>query len=108
MIEIPLRNDLANFEFTIDLEDSTYRFSFLWNERTQLWSFSISEIDGTPIICGIPVFVEYQVLQRFKDIRLPPGFISFYDTSGKHLNPGRDDLGDRVKMIYILSDEEVT
>lgn len=107
MFEIPLRNDLPNFEFTFDLENDTFRFSFLWNERMQKWFFSILTSDGTAIIYRQPCFVNYLVLDRFKDERLPAGKIIFFDTSGKDIDPGRDDLGERVKMIYAESTEEV-
>lgn len=98
--EIPLRSDTPDFKFTIQLGTRFYVLRFLWNTRTSTWSLDIYTQDEEPILLGQRIFVGFLGFKRFKDLRLPEGRIYFYDTSGKSIDPGRTDLGDRVQMFY--------
>lgn len=100
IFEIPLRSDLPSLRFSIELDSEVFVFQFNWNTRNSRWFFDILLQDDTPVIMGQPVFVNYHVLDRFKDTRLPKGKIRFYDTSGKFMDPDRRALGERVQMFY--------
>lgn len=100
ILEIGIAYDDASFKFTIDLEGTIYLFRFNWNTRNERWFFDIMLEDETPLLYGLPVFVNWDVVGRFKNALLPKGKIGFYDTSGQLLDPGRQDLGDRVRMLY--------
>ena len=107
IVEIPTRSDVERYKFTIDLDGTSYGFAFHYNDRMSKWIFDITLDDGTPIIENIPVYVNEIPLSRFQDTRLPPGTIMFIDTSGASLDPGRDDLGTRVLMVYLDSSEVI-
>lgn len=107
VLEIPTRSDIEAYSFTIDLEKVTYGFAFHFNARMGNWIFDILTSDGTPIYQGIPVYVNQLPLARFPNPLLPPGNLMFIDTSGADLDPGEDDLGTRVLMIYIESTEVI-
>lgn len=99
--EIPLRSDVTNYEFTITLENVLYGFQFNWNERMQRWTFSIYDEEGSPIVEGQPVISGFLSLDQFKDTRLPQGKLLFTDTSGENIDPGKEDLGERVFLGYL-------
>lgn len=69
------------------------------------WFYDISSEDETPILMGQPVFVDYALAERFQSSLLPSGKWFFFDTSNKLLDPGREDLGTRVILIYEDSNE---
>ena len=100
VLQVPLRNDLADFKFNLPLDETFYTFRFKWNTRMANWFMDILTLDETPILEGVPVFSNFAVISRFKDIRLPPGRLYFYDTSGNASDPLRFDLGERVIMVY--------
>lgn len=100
IFEIDLAYDESSFQFTIDLEGEVFVFRFNWNTRAERWYFDILLEDGTALLYGQPVFVSWNILSRFKDIRLPAGNILFFDTTGQGLDPDRFDLGSRVRMLY--------
>jgi len=98
--EIPLRSDSAAFKFQITLDAVEYTLQFSWNSRMSSWFFDIMQNDETPIVMGQPVLVNFALMARFKDTRLPQGRLYFFDTSGDAINPDRFDLGSRVIMYY--------
>lgn len=103
--EIPLRSDVLNYKFSIDLESQSYTFSFHFNLRSSQWYFDLSNSDGIQIFMGLPVFVNQSVFSRFSNPLLPPGRAMFVDTSGQDKDPSQDDLGIRVLFLYAESNE---
>lgn len=105
VLEIPLRSDIENYSFTTTLEGKRYGFGFHFNARMAKWIFDVNQNDGTAIVSGIPVYVGMLPLARYRNELLPPGTIIFIDTAGGNVDPGEDDLGSRVSMMYIESTE---
>lgn len=108
---IALPNDLPNFSTQVELDGTTYTLAFFWDDQddsvasdggTGAWYISIAQADGTPILAGIRVVVEWAVGGRFRytGIGMPPGILWFEDTSGKNQDPGLNDLGSRVTLTY--------
>ena len=104
--EIPLTSEFANFQFQTTLELQVYGFSFAWNSRYERWSMSLFDGNDTPLVQGIVVMSGPIILSQYVYEGMPPGKIVFVDTSGEDIDPGRNDLGDRVRMFYITSDDE--
>ena len=99
--EIPVTSDPQAYEFTITLDGTPYLLRFYFNRRRGTWHFSIKTQDGVDIVNGIPIFVNWPVLDRFKDTRLPPGTFLAVDSTSQGLDPGQEDFGTRVKFLYI-------
>ena len=57
--------------------------------------------DGTEIIGMRPVIADWPPFARFRSSLLPAGELIFIDTSGNNLDPGEDDLGVRVLLVYL-------
>ena len=104
---LPTLTDEARYSFSIDLEDVEFKFDFEWNERAGAWLFSITDANGDVLLAGQRVIVGFPLLNRFRDIRLPAGWLEAVDTTGAGLDPAFADLGDRVKLLYIPSAEIV-
>jgi hypothetical protein len=108
---LPLRPDLANYSFQVELDSVTYGFRFFWNERDPAWVFSITDVNGNELASGIKVAVSWPLAKRFSyNTALPPGLLVALDTSGMHQDPGgptvtatgdlTSDLGNRVQILY--------
>lgn len=100
VLEIPLRSDVDNYDFSVDLDGSTYFFELSWNERTSMWTLIISNAEKNVILGAIPLMVNSNLLERFKIAELPPGTLALLDLSGTNLEAGKSDLGNRCIMIY--------
>jgi hypothetical protein len=99
--ELPVTSDPQAYTFQITLDGTPYNVRFHYNRRRETWHMSIATQDNIDLVNGVPIFVNWPILDRFKDTRLPPGTFMAIDTTGETIDPGQDDFGTRVKMTYI-------
>jgi hypothetical protein len=97
---LPARHDVPFFDFEVDLEGRTYTFTFRWNERAGAWFFTLRNATGTILVAGRKVVLGARLMGRSRDAALPPGALFAIDTAGTDVDPGRDDLGSRVLVVY--------
>lgn len=98
--QIPVRSDLPAYDFKITLDAVVYQLSFTWSERAQLWTMDIADENEEPIAMGIRMFASVPSTYIYKDPRFPARQFLVLDTAGKNKNPGRDDFGSRVLLLY--------
>lgn len=107
VVEIPLTSDFSSVQFQTILELQVYGFKFEWNQRYERWSMSLYDSNDQPLIQAVPVMSGPDVLEQYVYDGMPPGKLVFADTSGENIDPGRQDLGDRVRLFYITSDDDI-
>jgi hypothetical protein len=98
---LPATSDAPWYDFEATLEGSTYRFELRWNGRSGAWFLSLQDAAGDVIAAGRRVVLGAQLLGRSADARLPPGTLLAVDTSGTDEEAGRDELGERVQLVYV-------
>lgn len=100
-LEIPLSSESSHFDLTVDLESVTYRMAFNFNIRAAAWYVTISSETGVTAISGIPLLTNVDLLFQYQgNPGLPPGTFMALDTEGLQEDADRDNLGDRIKLIY--------
>jgi len=99
-VELPTRRDLPAYNYRIDLDGTTYTLYFNYNDRMGKWMVAVGDEQGAVIIGYVPIIVNWPLFNRFKDDALPPGTLAAYDSANTNLDPGRFDLGERVRMVY--------
>lgn len=105
-VEIALRSDLHDYQmFLSTLDDVVYQLTLTWNAREAAWYMSLAAEDGTEIWTGQKVVVNWPLCRRRRHPLQPPGMLIAIDTSGRGLDPGEKDLGDRVRMFYYSASE---
>jgi hypothetical protein len=105
VITLPTRTDSDYYDFEIELDGRSYVLTFNWNGRDSSWYFSIADNAGTPLLSGRKLALGAPFLRRFADARLPPGELRLFDTTGKDVEAGRNDLGSRVLLVYVPAAE---
>lgn len=96
------RETRGNYSQRTVLDGREYLLLFRWNQREGRWYLTISDQDGAPIVSGVKIVVNFPLItNRIVDARRPPGEIFATDTTGADIDPGLDDLGSRVVLIYI-------
>ncbi|MCP4481422.1 MAG: hypothetical protein GY817_01150 [bacterium] len=100
IVEIPTRIDIASYKYEIALDNEIYTFQFTYVDRLQRWVLNILTIDEEPIVMGITLHSNSDLLGRFANASLPQGKLMCYDIEGELKSAGRDDLGVRVKLLY--------
>lgn len=92
-------SDLAQ-TFTMALDGNQYGFEFTWNDRDSRWYMDLLDDAGNYVLTGLPVVTDYPLISRFHVAGRPPGNIFAIDTLGAGMDAGKDDLGNRVVLIY--------
>ncbi len=99
---LPARPGVPHQRFFAELESVTYGFELRWNGRAESWKLDILDRDGNVLLAGKRVVIGFPLTIRAAyDRRLPPGQIIAIDTTGADAEPGLDDLGERVRLLYI-------
>lgn len=100
---LPANSDAPYYDFDVDLEGSSYTFEFYWNARSAAWFLTVYDATGDAIVAGRRVVLGVPLFGRSVDTRLPPGFLIAIDTGTTEEDPGRNDLGTRVVIVYVES-----
>lgn len=105
-VVIPFTNDFSNFSEEVTIDDVTYRLDFIYNNRSGVWSMSVLDLDLNPIISGVALVLNYDLLAQFPGIGLPEGEMYAIDTTEKEEKIDRKNIGPIITLIY-LTEEEV-
>ncbi len=98
--ELPLRADLTHYDFETTLDGVAYVLELRWNVRDEAWYLDVRLADGTDVVVGVKVVLEWPLGTRSRHASRPPGQLVAFDTSGVRDEPKIDDLGSRVKLLY--------
>lgn len=102
MLELPVTSDSAQ-SFTTQLNDAKYTFDILYNDRSGVWTMSLTDTATQVLIAAsLPLVIGQGLLDSYN---LGIGELFAVDTSGLGNDAGPDDLGARVKL-YWASEEE--
>lgn len=101
---IPLTPDPL-FEQITTLDGTDYLLTFAYNERDGFWYLDVADQDGDPIALALKCVVDWNMLRRCTDPRKPAGILAFDDITSAGIDPGFDDLGLRVQLVYFTADE---
>lgn len=115
-LRIPTSTTFAFYSQTTTLDGQDYVFRFLWNQREGTWFFSLFDADEDPIVEGLKVVVNLPLLRLVTDERKPPGVLLAVDTTAPEvdrsagekvlaLDPGLEELGERVLLLYFSEAE---
>ena len=99
--EIPLNSDISAFSFLVDLDNITFGFRFIFNDRTGLWGFDIQDSAGIPLLVGIPLFSKQLLIDKYQHIAgLPQGNLFAQNLVDENAPADRDNLGTDVILLY--------
>jgi hypothetical protein len=88
------------FDFTVDLSGTIYTIEINWNTENEFWTLGLYTSDKQPITQGRKIVCNSNLFEFCSHELLPPGKLYAVDTSGNNLDPGEDDLGIRVILVY--------
>lgn len=101
---LPVRNDIPAYNFTIELDSSTYFFEFRFNSRMDRWIMDINDENEEPVFVGIPVLVNQQ-LNKFDFPGIPPGSLFSMDDTGQQRQPNKELFSTGLKLFYLTLEE---
>lgn len=97
---IPVTPDESSFKIRIGLDGRDYVLSFDFNTRMNRWIIGYYDAEENPIVVGVAMSIDSSILRLYVQEELPPGEMILFDTSEKHIECGRNDLGVRCDLLY--------
>jgi len=99
--ELPVTVDHDNYQQRVQLEEVNYIVRLRFNTRIEAWYVDIFDTNETALLHGRRAVLDWSLLSQFGYITaLPPGFMSFFDTSTRQVPATRTDMGTRVLFLY--------
>lgn len=107
LLVIPRFSDALAWKSTVTLEGIEYVFDFYWSTRASIWYLSLYNQSGDALAEWMALNVGVAPLRRFRaQTNIPPGVLLVTDTTGTGAPiTASMDLGDRVILGYITSDD---
>lgn len=105
ILKIPTSTTIADYKEEVELDGVTYGFRFRWNQRAAAWFIDISDDEGNVIAYGRRVTANALIVGQLHHLTLPAGEIVPFDTTLRRTDPGIDDFGSRVILLYLDTDE---
>ncbi len=99
-LTLPLRSDLEDYDLQVTLDGVLFTLRFRWNRREQCWYMDVGGENGRPILASIKVVIDYPLGARSRNALMPAGMFVAVDTTSQRLDPGLNDLGVRVLLLY--------
>jgi hypothetical protein len=102
---IPTIPGETNYDFGTTINGVGYNFLVYWNDQDfngGAFYFSVFDVAGNPIAQGIKVVLGTYLGRRVQTNPLfTNGVFTAYDTSGKGVDCGINELGGRILLLYI-------
>ncbi len=98
---IPINPGVPHQSMQVDLDGVKFNLTLHWNEREGAWYFDLLDASNVPLLMGTKLVINVPLLRRMSTETKPPGEIVALDPSGNEgADPGLDDLGERVLLVY--------
>lgn len=96
-----------NYSYNISLEGTAYRLRFTYNERCERWCMDLMLPDGTPLVVGEAISVEYPMFIDYNIEGLTGWF--FFAPIGKSQNEtiiNPYEIWDYYELYYTYFENE--
>ena len=97
--EIPTIN--KNQQFTIVLNSVKYTFTIIWSAANNTWVIDIGDYQNTPIISGIPMVANVDLLKPFEHLNFSGKLIAVTDSS-PNTPPTSENLGTSGHLYWVI------
>jgi hypothetical protein len=98
---IPLRNDVFLYNFKISLSGILYTFTLRFNGRMNRWILNIDDVAGNPLLHGIVLLVNRNLLSQYPTLNLMDGLLAAVDSTNKFVEPTQFSFGNNNYLAYI-------
>jgi hypothetical protein len=105
MLQIQIPSGFASSQ-TLSLDGVLFTLELRWNSRAQAWSMDLYDAASNLLAGGLRLVADTPLLERFgKRDDFPAGDFIAFDSSAQGLDPGYEDLGTRVSLLYVTAEE---
>lgn len=95
----------AYWKEQITLDGEIFVFYFKWNALNEFWTMDIYNRNEIPIILGIKVVPNYNLLAQYTETAQPKGDIICQNIVETNEEIGRFDMSQKFELIYYSEGE---
>lgn len=101
VLRLPLRPSLPSYRMRVSLDGRAYVLDLRWSGREERWYLDLRDGAGALLAGSIKLVVGLPLLRRFGGrADLPPGELMVVDGRATPADPGLDELGESVQLVY--------
>lgn len=100
LLELQLNSSTGNYRFRTRLDDVDYVFRFRWSGREESWIMDIRDFQNNPVVAGVRVVTNIDLLANFKHLDIPQGDLVAINLKSDTAEPGRNNFGTDIRIIY--------
>lgn len=98
--------NLPDYTTTVTLEGESFELRWRFNDRISSWFLDVFDDAGDVLVYGRRIVADWEIFsQNFHTEGMPAGSLIPFDTTLAKTDPKLGELGDRVLMIYLTSDD---
>lgn len=101
ILVVPLTQDLPWYTFTTSLDGISYTLEVQYNVRSERWYMSIADAIGTPVVSGIPLLINRDLLAPYRTYDVPAGGMVVIDNTGADAEPTLDSFLTTHALYYV-------
>lgn len=95
----------AQWRAAINLDNIQYNLIFRWNAMNQYWVMDILTSEDLPVIFGVKIVTNYNLLMQYSMDNKPPGNIICQNIVGGWEAIRRYDMGQTNELVYYVQGE---
>lgn len=98
---VPLRNDLPNYKFKVNLSNTIYSLQLRYNPRMSRWIMDINDSQNNPILSGVVLKIQTNLTGQYVTLPLPAGSFICLDNTQQGNQPTQFSFGLTHSMYYV-------
>lgn len=106
MITIPWK-PFPSFIQEITFEDTPYLLQHIWNSRGEYWTLTFRDRDENPVLLGLKLVKGIELIARYPDRGLPPGYLYVTNESGDLAKPTYLSMIEEADVLLYVTEAEV-
>ena len=107
MLELIRFKNAPSFAMNINLSNESFRFRFDYNYRADSWYLSIMNYNSNPIVSGIRLVLNYDILTPFKSRDIPAGALVVLADDLKIKRVSKDTFKNGEASFYFIPNDEL-
>lgn len=96
---------LSVYDYEVDLGGAIFRIVLRFGDRNERWYLSLFDANGDLLFDGRRMSVDFPIISRFRDERMPDGELSLLDIEDGNRECDFDGLGFRCRFVFVPTDE---
>jgi hypothetical protein len=100
ILQLPIVQEMNNYQFRTDLNNETFLFYFYWNSRAAYWTMNIYTDAGDDIITNVPLLLNVDLLANYRHLAVPKGQLFIINVTSANAEATFENFGIDVLLMY--------